>query len=69
MSRPIYPERTYALTLRTVESPTGVPAVKRLARLMKVIGRGYGFKCVSCVEVERVFKSTAKGESNAKEEK
>lgn len=50
MTREIYPVRTFILTLRITETPTGVPADVRLAHVLKYAGRVQGFKCISSAE-------------------
>ena len=60
MSKEVYITRTFTLTLRTTETPTGNSADRRLAQVLKYAGRVQGFRCTSSIET--------KGESsNAKE--
>lgn len=48
-----YKRRTYQLTLSTTDTPTGVPAVKRLALVLKQLSRRWGFKCDAVVEIDK----------------
>ncbi len=50
MSKQVYPTRTFLLTLRTTDTPTGNSADRRLAMALKDLGRRHGFKCVRAVE-------------------
>ena len=48
-----YRERYYTLTLRTVNTPTGNSSDRRLAMLLKVALRTYGFKCTEVREIAK----------------
>lgn len=44
--------RPYVVTLEPVTGPFWAPPHRRLARLLKAMLRGYGFRCVSARELE-----------------
>lgn len=53
------PER-FALVLRAVPDPGGVPAIIRLRRFLKMSLRSYGLRCVS---IRPALESDARGET------
>ncbi len=58
--RTVSDQPIYRLTLRVRNDPDGVPADTRLARVLKVLLRSFGFVCV---RVEEIEPERAKGEA------
>ncbi len=48
---------TFRLTLREEPSAAGPPVYVRLRRALKILGRGFGLRCIAITEVKPVEKN------------